>query len=138
MRRARGISLVERAVIAEKWRAAKVDAGIHALMGEDSNRLVDLSGRMFYVALGAARTEGIDAEDPDVRVLRGAVNAVHDQAGEADIPDARRAAILSGLQAVGRITQRVPHRALVDAAVELELRLRAGNVTTSDFEALTA
>lgn len=138
MKRKPTVSWLERLQIAEKWRAAKVDAEIHAMLGEDADRLVNLAGRMLYVALGAARTEGIDAEDPDVRVLRGAVNAVHDQAGEADILEARRLSIRSGLEAVGRIVQRVPHRALVDSAVELELRLRRGNVMTTDFEALAA
>lgn len=130
------ISMVERAIIASRWLKASIDAHIHALIGSNSDKLVDLSGRMFYVALGAAMAERIDPSDPDLRIIRGAVNAVYDQAGDEQIRDIRRASIISGLHAVGRLSERVQAKSLIDSACNLELMLRSGDVMYSDIEAI--
>lgn len=129
----RGISMVERAIIANQWHQGMVDSKIHALIGDDSNKMVNLAGRMLFVALGAALADNLDPEDPDIRIIRGAVNAVHDQAGESVIPAIRRASIVSGLEAVSRMCQRVQRKSLINAACEMELRLRNGHIHTSDF-----
>lgn len=133
-----GINLVERALIAQRWQKDAIDAHIHAFTGEDSSRLVDLSGRMFYVALGAAVATGLDQDSPDIRIIRGAVNAVYDQAGEETIQGGRRASILSGLHAVARVAEKVSTKALTDAACDMESRLRDGHVMYPDFEAIIA
>lgn len=123
-------------MIAHQWRRDAVDAGIHALIGEDSDKMVHLSGRMFYVALGAAVSEKMPIDDPDVRILRGAVNAVHDQVGQSEIPAVRRSSIVSGLQAVSRLVGRVSIKSITDSACELAIRMRYADVRLSDFEAL--
>lgn len=138
MRRRPGLSLIERALIERDWRAVAVSAHIHALIGDDSDHMVNGAGRVLYVVLGAAIAENVDADQAELRVIRGAVNAVHDQAGEADIPAARRASIESGLLAAERLIPAFERRSLINAACELELKLRAGHVNTSDFEALVA
>lgn len=138
MRRPAGLSLVQRALIERDWRAEVITAHIHALIGDDSDRLVNGAGRVLYVVLGAAITEGADPELPDLRIVRGAVNAVHDQAGEAEIHPMRRSSIESGLLAAERLIPAFERRSLINAACELELKLRAGHVNTSDFEALVA
>lgn len=134
----RGLNMVERALIAQKWRQQAVDAKIHALIGDNSKAMVQSAGRMLYVALGAAMQEQFTAEDPDIRVIRGAVNAVHDQADEPVIQEERRASILSGLHAVGRIVGRVPVASITDAACDLELKLRCKHIHHNDFLALMA
>lgn len=134
----RGLNMVERALIAQKWRQQAVDAKIHALIGDNSKAMVQSAGRMLYVALGAAMQEQLTADDPDIRVIRGAVNAVHDQVDEAVIADERRASILSGLHAVGRIVARVSAAAITNAACDLELKLRCKHIHYSDFQALLA
>lgn len=134
----KGLNMVERALIAQKWRQTSVDARIHVLIGEDPKNMVKTAGRMFYVALGAAMQERFTAEDPDIRVIRGAVNAVHDQVDEAEISEERRASILSGLHAVGRIVGRVPVASITDAACDLELKLRCKHIHHNDFLALMA
>lgn len=133
-----GISMVERAIIAQRWQKDAIDAHIHAFTGENSDKLVDLSGRMFYVALGAAVAAGLDPESSDIRIIRGAVNAVYDQAGQEEIQGGRRASILSGLQACARVAEKVSAKDLTDAACDMELRLRAGHVMYSDFEKVIA
>lgn len=130
--------MVERALIAQKWRKSSVDAKLHALIGDDPNKVAQSAGRMLYVALGAAMLEDFSADDPDISVIRGAVNAVYDQVDDAVIPDDRRASILSGLHAVGRVMARVPAPAITHAACDLELKLRSKHVHYSDFQALMA
>lgn len=127
------ISPVERAVLAQKWRKSAVNARIHALLGDDSKELVRLSGRMFFVAAGAVKLAEIPKDDVDVRILRGAVNAMAEQAGEPEIPEVRRRAIDIGLQAVGRIVDRVGHEVVTLAACVLELKLRSGHIKHIDF-----
>lgn len=132
-----GLSLVERALIERDWRATAVTAQIHALIGDSSDGMVNAAGRVLYVVLGAAIAEDLDAEQPDIRVVRGAVNAVHEQAGAPDIPPARRGSIESGLRAAERLLPTFARRSLVDAACDLELKLRHQQ-QAADFTALLA
>ena len=128
------ISPVERAVIAQKWRKTAVTARIHALMGDDSKELVRLAGRMMFVAAGAVKLADVPRDDVDVRILRGAVNAMAEQAGNPVIPEERRRAIDVGLQAVGRIVDRVGHEVVTLAACVMEMKLRSGhNIKHFDF-----
>ncbi len=136
MRITRKIGMVERAIIAQKWKRESVDAQIHALMGNNSKEMVHLAGKMLYVALGAALAEKIDADDVDVRIIRGAVNAVHDQAENPVIDPLRRASIVSGLEAVSRLCQRVARKSLIDSACDLALKMRSQHLHYSDFQQL--
>lgn len=132
---------VLRAVIAQKWQQTAVDAHIHALMGDNSDKLVNDAGRVFFVVLGAVidcQDAFIDKDSPDVRILRGAVNAVYDQAGEAEISAERRASITSGLLAAQRLSAMLSRKLLVDSACELHEKLLRQDVRMSDFERLTA
>lgn len=135
-RRQHGLSLIERALIAKDWHATAVDAQLHALIGDDSAAMVNAAGRILFVILGAAITEGMDADDPDLRIVRGAVNAVHDQAGELDIPDQRRQSIVSGLQAATRLVAVLRQKSIVASALDLESKLRKQHIHLSDFQAL--
>ena len=135
-RKKSGLNPVERAVIAQKWTQTAVNAEIHALIGNDSDKLVNEAGRIFYVVLGAAIESGMAPDVPDVRILRGAVNAVFDQAGEVEISETRRMGIISGLRAARRITESVSYKALVNSACELHLKLKTGDVHMSDFARL--
>lgn len=131
-----GLNLVERAVIANEWRHTALEAQMLALCSLNSDKLVNKAGRMLYVVLGACIAECVDPSCPEVRILRGAVNAVHDQAGEAVIPDLRRASIVNGLQTAAAMIPELDRKALVDAACDLALKLRSGHVHLSDFEAI--
>lgn len=132
------ISPVERAVIAEKWRQGAVTAQIHALIGQNSEELVNQAGRVLYVVLRAALAQNLHADMPEIRIIRGAVGAVYDQAGLDVIPADRRASIIRGLEVAGELIPLLERRALVDSACELQLKLRMGNVMMSDFKELTA
>ena len=137
MRIVQKVGMVERAIIANKWRLESVDAKIHALIGDNSKEMVHLAGKMLYVALGAALTEKMDADDVDVRIIRGAVNAVHDQAENPVIDPLHRQSIVSGLEAVSRLIQRVDRKSLIDSACDLSIKMRSQHLHYSDFQQLT-
>ena len=131
-----GLNLVERAVIAQEWRHTTLEAQMLALCSLDSDKVVNKAGRTLYVVLGACMAEQLDPEMPEIRILCGSVNAVHDQAGEVEIPELRRASIVRGLQVCAELVPLLERKALVNAACELALKLRTGHVNMSDFEAI--
>ena len=132
------ISPVERAIIVQQWRSTNTTAFIHCLIGENSHALVNQAGRVLFVILGAALAQGMGPHDPDIRVVRGAVNALHDQAGEPDIPESRRASIVSGLLACDRLRWQLDRKCLNDAICDLALKLRGGDVRLEDFQQMVA
>ena len=133
-----GLNPVERAVIAQEWRHTALEAQMLAMCSLDSNKLVEKAGRMLYVVLGAAMAANMSPDALEIRILRGAVNAVHDQAGEAGIPEQRRASIVHGLNAAANLIPWFDRKALVNSACDLALKLRAGHVHRSDSEAILA
>lgn len=98
--------------------------------------MVNSAGRILFVVLGAAIADGLGPSHLEIRIIRGAVNAVHDQAGEADIPEARRQGIVSGLQAATRLIPELRQKSLVAAALDLHVKLRRQHIHLSDFQAL--
>jgi hypothetical protein len=136
MKRAAILNPVARAMIVQQWKQGAVTGRIHALIGDDPKLLVKGAGRVFFVVLGACAACGIDQGEPDVRILMGAVNAVHEQVDEPRITDLRRASIVSGLAACERLLPRLTQRALADAAIQMEVRLAHQHVTFADFQIL--
>lgn len=130
------LNMVERAVIAAQWRQNVATSRIHALMGENTRELVNQSGRVFFVVLGAAIEVEVDVDLPEIRVIRGAVNATHDQAGVEPIDPARRASILAGLDASVRLLEVLPYPSVVRSACDLAIKLRRSDVVLADFQAL--
>lgn len=137
-RRTFGLNPVERAMLVHKWEREAVTGRIHAMIGGDSDKVVNGAGKIFYVVLGACAVhiDALGEDNPDLRILRGAVNALHEQAEVPQIAEERRAAILSGLQACERLLPDLSQRALAGAALDLEVRLHRGDVRFSDFAVL--
>ena len=136
MRRKFGLNLIEKAVIANEWRHVALEAQMLAMCSLDSDKLVNKAGRMLFVVIGACITEGVSHDDVHVRILRSAVNAIHDQAGETHIPDQRRQSIVIGLQTAAAMIPELDRQALVASACDLAVKLRTGDVHLSDFEAV--
>lgn len=124
---------VAKAVIENDWQTSKITAEIHLLMGGDSDRLVDGAGRIYFVVLGGCLAQGIEADDTDVRILRGAVEALHEQAENPVIDETRRKSLISGLSACNRLLERIQRKHVKNAAFELAARLKLGNVRYADF-----
>lgn len=132
-----GLNLIERAYFAKQWQEEAVTANLHALIGGDPKVMVNTAGRVLFIVMGASVRQGLDLDLPEIRIMRGAIGAAHDQVGEDDIPEARRASIVSGLEAADRLMPSIARTHLIDAAIALELMLRRQDVRLSDFEALS-
>ena len=131
------LSLIERALVEKEWHATNVRAQIHAILGDDRDEFVNTSGRVLYVVLGALIADQVDPDLPEVRIVRGACNALYEQAGAPTIADERRASIRAGLEACDRlIAAGLSRRSLTDAALVLEVKMRSANVLWGDFEHL--
>ena len=128
------IGMVERAVLLKKWNDFAVSGQINLLIGDFAPNLVNYAGRMIYVALACALVMRIPNEDVDVRILRGATNALYDQVGQDEI--ANRQAMCAGVEAALRMAKRVGNRVLVDEIWKMELRLRTEHINYSDFQEL--
>ena len=138
MKRIYGLNLIEKAVIANEWRHTALEASMVAICSLDSKKMVDKAGRVLFVVLGASVAEGADAESIAMKLLVGAINAVHDQAGNEIIPAMSRKAIISGLETAAALIPQLSRKSLVDAACDLALKLRRGDVHLSDFLLLKA
>lgn len=135
-RRTTALGLIERAIIEKQWHATAVRAQIHAILGDDSAQFVNAAGRVLYVVLGALIAEEVEPSVPDVRIVRGACNALYEQAGEPAIDPTRRAALRSGLEACDRLVDGLQRKSLTDAACDLELKLRGSHLDWVAFECL--
>ena len=127
------LNLVERAVIADKWRKYALDGQLQAMMGEHTPTVISYCGRMVYVALACARTYGISADDPRVRVLRGAANALYDQVDCPVVQAERRGALIAGVQAALEVVRHVGTAVVVDEALRMEIKLRQTHISHTDF-----
>ncbi len=132
-RKPMGVSLIERAIIDKEWRSTVTSGQITALMGDGSNEMVNGAGRVLFVVLGACIAEEVDTDLLELRIIRGACNAVYEQKDEPTITAARRASIVSGLDACNRLIEVLPRRALVDAACDLAVKMRTQHINWTDF-----
>lgn len=134
-KRTQGVSLIERALIEREWHQTATLAQIHALTGDHSHGMVNAAGRVLFVILGAAAAEQVDPAQPEILSIFAAVEAVHDQAGEEDIPPGRREAIVAGLAAAELLIPAFERRSLVNAAIDLKRKMRRQHIHLSDFQA---
>lgn len=124
---------VERAVLRQQWSADGIQTQLHALLNDDVAAIADRAGSLFFVALWAASTDGLPADNVDRRVIRGAVMQLADLNDKPTINDLQRNAVRAGLEAVGRMTKGVSAEALALACHHLFHIARARPVTLRDF-----
>lgn len=135
-RGARNLTPIERAMLVANWKASAITARIHVLIGEDGIKLVSGAGKIFYVVIGACVEHQLDPETPDLRILRGACNALAEQAEVTKVDEARRASVKSGLQACDRLLPQLSQKALGDTAMKLQVLLYTRDVRFRDFQQL--
>lgn len=127
-----------RAEVAERYRTTMLLADIKAMQADDAHGMVNAAGRVLFVTLGAAMAEGVSDEDPTVQHLIAAVNAIHDHLDSDAIEAAYRDCVTTGLGAAALMLEQLDHEAVVDAAVDLEAKMRVKHITIDDFRALVA
>ena len=132
------INPVLRAVLAQQWEQTAVTAQIQALIGGDPDKIADQAGRVVYVILGASLLDGIDPENLDVRIVRGAAGALYDLSGAGSVDEQHRGAVVSGLQACARLCEVLKRKSMVDAACDLHFMLKCGDLTWKAFERVGA
>jgi len=134
MKRSFGLNLMEKAMIRKDWSIASTSAQIHAFTGNDASLVLDKAGRVLYVILGAAATSGYDRQHVDFRIVLGAINALHDQAGNPVLSELIRGSIIAGLYAAERIRASLNEDQIFKMACDLEMKLRRrGGVVLADF-----
>lgn len=132
----KSINPVLRAVCADKWQRGAVTAQIQAIAGGDPDKIAHHAGRVIYVILGASLLDGLDQDLPDMRIIKGAAGALYDLAGADGVRDDLRVAVISGLNACGRMCELLSGKSMVDAACDLEISLKIGHLSWSHFRAL--
>lgn len=135
-RRQPRLSLIERALIEKQWHATAVEANVQALLSDDGIKLVNAAGRILFVVLGACIEEEADENEPAMVALRDAVDALHDQAQEAEVLPERRARLIAGLEVCSFLVSVLDRKNVIAAACDLALKMKRGHLTTEDFERL--
>lgn len=127
-----------RAQILADIQSLALNASIHAWNGEDAQPMINKVGRLLYVVAFAADQAGVDAEHPDMRILRGTAGALESFAADQKHVDRYRASLQSGLAAINRLLPRCNdmHLLLGAAALEGKLDLMAGKTTAQAREAM--
>lgn len=98
------------------WGARAVMAQLHALTGNNPQRLLELSGVLFFVACSCAMRLGWTGDETDMRIVRASVNALDEFSKRTAITDMDRGALQAGIMAAQRIIDISPVNVLADAA----------------------
>lgn len=106
-----------KAQIRAKWSGEAVKAQIHALMGDDKEKLLAFASVLFFVASGCASFLAYSGDEPDFRIIRGAVNQLDDLNARSYITEQDRGAILAGMNAAKDIIDKTPIDVVDEAAV---------------------
>lgn len=108
---------VLKAQIRARWNSEAVSAQIHALMGADKDKLMAYGSVLFFVAGACAAHLGWTGDEPDFRIIRGAINALDDLKDRDHISDQDRGSIHAGMLAAQRVLQITPPEVIDEAAV---------------------
>jgi len=131
IRRRKEVEANIRAQILADVRSLALDASIHAWTGDAPQPMINKAGRLLYMVAFAADQAGIDAEHPDMRILRGTAGALEAFAEDQQHIERYRQSLQSGLAAINRL---LPHCTDIQlllgaAALENKLDLMAGKST---------
>jgi hypothetical protein len=127
---------VLRASIQRHVRELLLNAQLHAWTGYHVANLVNLSGRLGYIVLGAAEPSRLSSDNPDIRICLGLGSALADLTSDGRL-EQHRPAIQAGLLAIERLLPRLNAVALFDSAASLDARIKNGlGIDTDDLHNL--
>lgn len=107
---------VLRAQMRAKWAAESVNAQIHALFGNNKDKLLAYGSVLMFVASACAAYTNTGEDNVKFRVIRGAINALDDLKDRASITDVDRGSIYAGLLASQELIEDTPINIVDDAA----------------------
>lgn len=110
------INPVLRSILRQRWSSKSIQAQIHALTGEDCEKLLAYGSILFFVASACAMHLQWTGDEPDMRIVRASVNALDDLSKRKQIVEVDRGSMLAGMQAAQRIIEITPIEVVTDAA----------------------
>lgn len=113
---------VLRAQTRAKWSSESVNAQIHALFGDNKDKLLAYGSILMFVASACAAHTGINEDDIRFRVIRGAINALDDLKDRPVITQVDRGSIYAGLLASQELIKETPID-IVDGAATMYARM---------------
>ena len=122
---------VLRAAILRHVMQLQLSAGLQAWLGAHMANMVNTSGRLLYITLGAAPSAGFTEGHPDIRVCLGMGSALADLTSDSRI-EQHRPAIQAGLLAIDRLLPSLKAEALYDSAAQLDARIKNGEGLDTD------
>ena len=122
---------VLRATILRHVRDLQTTAGLQAWLGAHVANLVNTSGRLVYIVLGAAPSAGFTESHPDIRVCLGMGSALADLTSDSRI-EQHRPAVQAGLLAIDRLLLSLRAEDLYDSAAQLDARIKNGEGLDTD------
>jgi hypothetical protein len=118
MKRKRQVQIhpLVRAQLRAKWASESVNAQIHALFGDDKDKLLAYGSILMFVASACAIHVGMSEDSLKFRVIRGAINALDDLKNKPAITTVDRGSIYAGLLASQELIEGAPIEIVDDAA----------------------
>lgn len=111
-------------------------ADLHAWFGDAPARLVNDTGRLVYIVLGAAEAAGMSGEEPDIRIVLGMGEALGDLQADRDL-ERHRPSIRSGIEALRRLMPRLDVMDLAVSSIRLDQKLHTTqSMGTADLRAM--
>lgn len=107
---------VLRAQMRAKWEAESVRGQIHALFGDNRELLLAYGSILFFVASACAIHTGKSDDAPQLRIIRGSINALDDLKERSHITLTDRGSIYAGMIASQELIQDTPIEIVDDAA----------------------
>lgn len=99
-----------------KWESKAVLGQIHALTGDNHEKLPAFGAVLLFVASACAVHLGWTGDEPDMRIVRASINALDELAKRQAITELDRGALHSGMMAAHRIIEVTPIEVVTDAA----------------------
>ena len=97
-----------RAQLRAKWVAESVNAQIHALYGDNKEKLLAYGSVLMFVASACAAQRDTGENSPQFRIIRGAINALDDLKDRPSITLVDRGSIYAGLLASQLLIEETP------------------------------
>lgn len=131
------MSPVERAVLrARVWadvHSLRTAAGLQSFIGEAPERVVNLLGRLVYIACWASRHHGLD-DTPEASILAGSANALAELAEQPGKLESYRPTLIACCGAIDRLMPSLSIDALIVGSLELDSLLATGHLGTHDVQ----
>ena len=113
---------VVRAQMRAKWAAESVNAQIHALFGDNKDKLLAYGSILMFVASACCMHMEIGEDSSNFRIIRGAINALDDLKSRPVITPVDRGSIYAGLLASQELIENTPID-IVDGAATMYARM---------------